>query len=90
MKTLVLTLALLTLFYSCVLAYQISLQSPSISYNLDDIEDLHREKRQLENFDDEYPTGASQHEEEEPGFWDRIVKVALKLFSRFIEWLNAS
>ena len=59
------------------------------SANLDSIADSHREKRQLENFDDEYPS-ASQQEEEDPGFWDRIVKVALKLFSKFIEWLNSS
>ncbi|KAJ8732120.1 hypothetical protein PYW08_014850 [Mythimna loreyi] len=89
MRTILLTVALLTLFYSCILAYQISLDSPSFSSNLDSIQDSHREKRQLENFDDEYPT-ASQREEEEPGFWDRIVKVALKLFSRFVEWLNSS
>ncbi|KAF9414955.1 hypothetical protein HW555_007222 [Spodoptera exigua] len=60
-----------------------------ISTDFDSIEDIHREKRQLENFDDEYPTATSQHEEEEPGFWDRIVKVALKLFSKFVEWLNS-
>lgn len=57
-----------------------------------DIRDfISREKRQLETFENEdYPSAPSQNEQEEPGFWDRIVKVALKLFNRFIEWLNSS
>lgn len=59
------------------------------SDNVDTFEDPVREKRQVEIFDDEYPTAMSQNEQEEPGFWDRIVKVALKIFSKFIEWLNA-
>ncbi|CAH0699872.1 unnamed protein product [Spodoptera exigua] len=89
MRSILLTVALSSLFYSCVLAYQIAIDSPSFLSDFDSIEDIHREKRQLENFDDEYPTATSQHEEEEPGFWDRIVKVALKLFSKFVEWLNS-
>lgn len=49
-----------------------------------------REKRQVETFDaDEYPTGTtSEGVEDEPSFWDRVVKIAIKLFSRFVEWLN--
>ncbi|CAB3243731.1 unnamed protein product [Arctia plantaginis] len=89
MRTLMLTVALAALFYSYVYAFQISLDSSGISYNLDTFEDPVREKRQVEIFDDEYPTAVSQNEEEEPGFWDRIVKVALKIFSKFIEWLNS-
>ena len=49
---------------------------------------LLRLKRQMETFD-EYPTATSQETEEESGFWDRVVKVALKIFNRFIEWLNS-
>lgn len=43
----------------------------------------------MENFDDDYAPTANQEAQEEPGFWDRVVKVALKLFSRFVEWLNS-
>lgn len=50
---------------------------------LDDASQV-RIKRQLEDFDsDDVPP-------EEPGFWDRVVKVALRLFNKFIEWLNSS
>lgn len=51
-------------------------------------EPITREKRQLEDFDDEYATASQEGQKEEPSFWDRVVKVALKLFSRFVEWLN--
>lgn len=47
-----------------------------------------RVKRQIETFDTDYPTAASEDQQEESGFWDRVVNVALKLFSKFIEWLN--
>ncbi|KPJ05671.1 Zinc finger matrin-type protein 2 [Papilio xuthus] len=45
-----------------------------------------RIKRQLEDFDSDDATPDDQ----EPGFWDRVVKVALRLFNKFIEWLNSS
>lgn len=48
-----------------------------------------RVKRQIETFDADYPTAASEDQQEESGFWDRVVNVALKLFSKFIEWLNS-
>ncbi|XP_052751176.1 uncharacterized protein LOC128200765 [Galleria mellonella] len=51
---------------------------------------LVREKRQIENFDtDDLPTTPSDNVQDESSFWDRIVKVALRLFSKFVEWLNS-
>lgn len=53
---------------------------------------LIRQKRQLDDFEDDvdqYAAASNQDSAEEPGFWDRVVKVALKLFNRFIEWLNS-
>lgn len=50
---------------------------------------LLREKRELENFNEEYPTSSST-DIEKPSFWDKIVNAAIKLFSRFVEWLNSS
>nr|XP_034824967.1 uncharacterized protein LOC117982697 isoform X2 [Maniola hyperantus] len=79
-----LTLALF-LFVTLSFGYQVTFE------NSKKINAISREKRQLEDFEnDDYPTPSAQAAEEEPGFWDRIVKVALRLFNRFIEWLNSS
>lgn len=51
---------------------------------------LLRERRQLEDLgNDDFPTPSAQ-DGEESGFWDKVVKVALRLFNKFIEWLNSS
>ncbi|XP_045764653.1 uncharacterized protein LOC123866917 [Maniola jurtina] len=82
-----LTLALF-LFVTLSFGYQVTFEN---SKNLENSNAISREKRQLEDFEnDDYPTPSAQAAEEEPGFWDRIVKVALRLFNRFIEWLNSS
>lgn len=55
------------------------------------VNSLTRIKRQLEDFEtDDFSTPPAQQNEEESGFWDRMVKMALRLFNKFIEWLNAS
>ncbi|XP_023941185.1 uncharacterized protein LOC112048061 [Bicyclus anynana] len=77
----------LCLFFTLSFGYQITFEDSKAS-DANDI--LSREKRQLEDLDNEYPTLSAQEAEEEPGFWDRVVKVALKLFNKFIEWLNSS
>lgn len=73
--------ALLTKYFISLLASQDSLALNSVT----------RIKRQLEDFEtDDFSTPAAQESEEESGFWDRMVKMALRLFNKFIEWLNAS
>lgn len=70
--------------------YLIRISHNFFSTETNDKEDFpRRERRQVETFDDEYPTAASADSQEETGFWDRVVKVALKLFSKFVEWLNS-
>lgn len=59
--------------------------SDNVNYN--DWNSVARHKRQLENFDTEETIS---QDDEEPGFWDRVIKVAVKLFNKFIEWLNSS
>ncbi|XP_045493612.1 uncharacterized protein LOC123692857 [Colias croceus] len=73
------------LYFFCISsAFQISYDSPNNFGN-----SLAREKRQLEDLDaDEFSSGLTKDAQEEPSFWDRVVKVALRLFNKFIEWLN--
>ncbi|KAL0892251.1 hypothetical protein ABMA27_015434 [Loxostege sticticalis] len=83
----VLLFALVAIFISYCSAYHISENSPDLFSN---VNDLAREKRQVETFDtDDYPTTGNEEAQDEPGFWDRVVRIAVKLFSRFIEWLNS-
>ncbi|KAL0840450.1 hypothetical protein ABMA28_015701 [Loxostege sticticalis] len=95
----VLLLALVAIFISYCSAYHVSTvvsycsvyhiseSSPDLFSN---VNDLAREKRQVETFDtDDYPTTGNEEAQDEPGFWDRVVRIAVKLFSRFIEWLNS-
>ncbi|KAI8428631.1 hypothetical protein MSG28_007367 [Choristoneura fumiferana] len=58
-----------------------------ISNDVQQLESLVREKRQMETFEDN-EFSAPQQAPEESGFWDRVISVALKLFSKFVEWLN--
>ncbi|XP_047527196.1 uncharacterized protein LOC125064281 [Vanessa atalanta] len=82
------SLALLFLLIDSTLQDQSSVDNPSYLLKTTT---LIREKRQLEDLeDDEYPTPSSQEAGEESGFWDKVVKVALRLFNKFIEWLNSS
>ncbi|XP_046960308.1 uncharacterized protein LOC124530278 [Vanessa cardui] len=82
------SLAFLFLLIDSTLQDQSSVDKPN--YLLKTIT-LIREKRQLEDLeDDEYPTPSTQETGEESGFWDKVVKVALRLFNKFIEWLNSS
>ncbi|XP_068630788.1 uncharacterized protein [Battus philenor] len=74
------------LFAVSALEYQTDIKAAFGNVNYEE-DQLMREKRQLENFDSDDTTLAEQ---EEPGFWDRVVKVALRLFNKFIEWLNSA
>ncbi|CAH2236972.1 jg9465 [Pararge aegeria aegeria] len=85
-----LTTIALFLFVTSSFGYQDFQVTFENSKTSNQIDALSREKRQLEEFENDYPTPSAQEAEEEPGFWDRVVKVAIKLFSRFIEWLNSS
>ncbi|CAG5039950.1 unnamed protein product [Parnassius apollo] len=77
-----LTIILFTIY---TLEYQIT---PDIKDDADHEQNpVTREKRQVENFDSD---DISRQDEQEPGFWDRVVKVAIRLFNKFIEWLNSS
>ncbi|XP_053602134.1 uncharacterized protein LOC128670478 [Plodia interpunctella] len=87
----VLLIALLAILSSTCSGYHLETSYDATSSNVDSsIDDLSRQKRQIENFDtDDYPTTPNQDVQEETSFWDRVVKVALQLFSRFVEWLNS-
>ncbi|KAG7299399.1 hypothetical protein JYU34_016349 [Plutella xylostella] len=86
----VLVVITFVILVACVSGLRIPDQSLSNDFLDNEHQLLDREKRQMESFDegDEYPISANQ--EEDSGFWDSVVKVALKLFNRFIEWLNSS
>ncbi|XP_059062185.1 uncharacterized protein LOC131854998 [Achroia grisella] len=86
----VLSFTLYTIIVSTCSGYHVSNSLTSISNkNAENL--VLREKRQIENFDtdDDFPTTPSDNVQDENSFWDRIVKVAIKLFSRFVEWLNS-
>ncbi|XP_050343021.1 uncharacterized protein LOC126768769 [Nymphalis io] len=86
---LLLSLGLLFLLIDSSLEFQSSVDN-SKGYLLKTTSEI-REKRQLEELeDDDYPTPSAQEAEQETGFWDKVVKVALRLFNKFIEWLNSS
>ncbi|XP_049866022.1 uncharacterized protein LOC126366810 [Pectinophora gossypiella] len=81
-------IALTAILFVCTSGHHISFDGPSLTS--DDEFELTRARRQIESFDaEDYPTTANEEQQDEAGFWDRVVRVALKLFSRFIEWLNS-
>ncbi|RVE41170.1 hypothetical protein evm_014180 [Chilo suppressalis] len=64
-------------------------------YITDDTDIAHsklRERKQVESLDHERQVeafdGDDYTRDDEPSFWDRVIKIAVKLFSRFVEWLN--
>ncbi|XP_063621138.1 uncharacterized protein LOC134793484 [Cydia splendana] len=80
--------ALVAVCSICADGYQIAIPDTELT-NDAPLSTIFREKRQVESFDDEDLSSPQQQEPEEPGFWDRVVKIAVKLFSRFVEWLNS-
>ncbi|XP_063532648.1 uncharacterized protein LOC134743198 [Cydia strobilella] len=81
-------IALVAVFSICADGYQIAVPDTEL-INDAPLSTLFREKRQVEAFYDDDLGAPQQQEPEEPGFWDRVVKIAVKLFSRFVEWLNS-
>ncbi|CAH0727750.1 unnamed protein product, partial [Brenthis ino] len=84
------SLAIFICFITFTAGYQISVKN-SNSLNLHKQHFVERTKRQIEDFGNEdFPTPSAQESEDQPSFWDRMVKMALRLFNKFIEWLNSS
>ncbi|OWR45419.1 hypothetical protein KGM_215561 [Danaus plexippus plexippus] len=86
-----LVLVLIAVFFfiiSYTSCYQILLDSPATDTLKNNDVRAKRELEDLEN-DDEFALPSSPGMEEEPGFWDRVVKIAMKIFNKFIEWLNS-
>ncbi|KAJ2946922.1 hypothetical protein O0L34_g16264 [Tuta absoluta] len=89
-------IALVAVFFVCTSGHYLPFDADNFANDLDD-ETILRAKREIENLDnldttapEEFQTATGyENQEEEPGFWDRVVKVALKLFSKFVEWLNS-
>ncbi|CAH4019345.1 unnamed protein product [Pieris brassicae] len=71
--------------FSMCMAFQISgYESSSDAY-----EDKNwiRHRREIEDLSEEFPPSVKA---QEPGFWERVMNVAIRIFNRFIEWLNTS
>ncbi|XP_061709738.1 uncharacterized protein LOC133519699 [Cydia pomonella] len=91
MRTIVVVAVIVALVAVCSIradGYQIAVPDTEL-INDAPLSTLFREKRQVESFDDDDLSAPQQQEPEEPGFWDRVVKIAVKLFARFVEWLNS-
>ncbi|XP_060801042.1 uncharacterized protein LOC106132915 [Amyelois transitella] len=86
-----LAITLLAIFSTVCSGYHLQNSHDASNFAVsNEIRDISRPKREIENFDtDDYPTTPNQEVQEETSFWDRVVKVALQLFSRFVEWLNS-
>ncbi|KAI5644081.1 hypothetical protein NE865_03992 [Phthorimaea operculella] len=85
--------ALVALLFVCTSGHYLPFDADNVANSLDE-DTIFRAKREIEELDttapDEFQTATGyENQEEEPGFWDRVVKVALKLFSKFVEWLNS-
>ncbi|XP_063361550.1 uncharacterized protein LOC134650525 [Cydia amplana] len=91
MRTIVVVAVIVALVAVCSICadgYQIAIPDTEL-INDAPLSTLFREKRQVESFDDEDLSATQQQEPDEPGFWDRVIKIAVKVFARFVEWLNS-
>ncbi|CAK1553588.1 unnamed protein product [Leptosia nina] len=53
----------------------------------DEVDRLIRDKRQLEDLSAESPLPVNN--QQDTGFWEKVVRVALSIFNKFMEWLNS-
>ncbi|CAF4777627.1 unnamed protein product [Pieris macdunnoughi] len=60
----------------------------SVSGGADENKSWIRHRREIEDLSEEFPPPVKA--QEEPGFWERVMNVAIRIFNKFIEWLNTS
>ncbi|XP_047515045.1 uncharacterized protein LOC125056132 [Pieris napi] len=74
----------LVLCFSMCIAFQISAYESSSG--ADENKSWIRHRREIEDLSEEFPPPVKA--QEEPGFWERVMNVAIRIFNKFIEWLN--
>ncbi|XP_050671476.1 uncharacterized protein LOC126969897 [Leptidea sinapis] len=87
MKSHKIVILFLIFIYSCCVAYELKQSEIADSREPNEIQSFLRLKRQLEDLDSDLNTEETQ-DTKDPSFWDRMIKIALNLFSKLVQWLN--